>query len=676
LAHRREAWELTVAEQPPSRACKYKVFISYSHAADGQLAAALQYGLHRFAKPWYKLRAMRAFRDKTGLAVTPELWGSIQQALESSEYFILLASPEAAQSKWVEQEVDWWLRNRPTRGLLIVLTGGELAWNRTTADFDWSKTAALPRRLERAFAEEPNYLDLRWAKTRTDLSLRQPKFVEAIASLAATLQGRPLDVLIGEDVNQHRKTMLLLRVTVGGLVLLTIASGFAAFVAWQARSAAGRIAKSGADITQQKLRVEQSKALSAQALIAGETNRDLALLLAMEAAKTQPTPEAESALRQSLFESLQPERTFPGHPGGAWFAAFTPDGKRIITGGADNIARIWDVASGALLIELRGHTNGVTGADFSPDRKRLCTFSHYEEAARGWDLATTNLLFEIRQPRLVAIGFSHDGKYILGVGDQGDAVLYDAVTGQRSHPLASAYAQMRGASFVLTAAFSPDGRRVALVDFGPAVCETSSGKCLFELDGHTNQVRDISYSPDGNWLVTAGEDSTARIWRAATGKSAALLPHDAGVIIATFSPDGKWVATGDDRKVIRIWETASWTKVAQIDIKPRELLSFTFSPNGKCLLTGSMDENSTDVWETATGARIAELTGHSGPIRSPGFSPDGQRIVTASLEGRVNVYVFKLGGGHEELLALAKTRASREMSKAERDSFLPSTPPP
>jgi WD40 repeat protein len=667
---------LTVAEQQQFKACKYKVFISYSHAADGQLAAALQYGLHRFAKPWYKLRAMRAFRDKTGLAVTPELWGSIQQALDNSEYFILLASPDAAQSKWVEQEVDWWLRNRPTRGLLIVLTGGELAWNRMTADFDWSKTNALPRRLESAFPAEPNYLDLRWAKTRTDLSLRQPKFVEAIASLASTLQGRPLDVLIGEDVNQHRKTMLLLRIAVGGLVLLTMASGFAAFVAWQARSTAGRIVKTGEDIAQQKLRVKQSKALSAQALIAWETNRDLALLLAMEAAKTQPTPEAESALRQSLFESLQPERTFPGHPGGAYFAAFSPDGKRIVTGGADNIARIWDVASGALLSELRGHTNGVTGADFSPDSKRLCTLSHYEETARGWDIATTNLLFEIRQPRLLGIEFSHDGKYILGVGDQEDAVLYDAVTGQRSHPVASTYAQMRGGSSVVAAAFNPDGQRVALVDWGPAVCETRSGKCLFELDGHTNQVRDISYSPDGNWLVTASEDSTARIWRADTGKRIAVLQHDAGVFVATFSPNGKWMATGDDQQVIRIWETGSWTKLAEIDIKPKLLLGFNFSPNGKCLVTVSRDEHSTDVWETTTGTRIAELTGHTGPIRFPRFSPDGQRIVTADLEGRVNVYVFKHGGGHEELLALARTRVSRELSKAERDNFLPSAPPP
>src|SRR5262249_21994693 len=162
--------------------------ISYSHAADDQLAPALQLGLHRFAKPWYRLRAMRVFRDKTGLAVTPELWGAIEKALADSDYFILLASPQAAQSKWVEQEVDWLLENRSAAQLLLVCTDGDLLWDPASKDFDWTKTTALPPRLKRVFQAEPKYLDLRFAKTENHVSLRQPKFLEAIAQLSATLQ--------------------------------------------------------------------------------------------------------------------------------------------------------------------------------------------------------------------------------------------------------------------------------------------------------------------------------------------------------------------------------------------------------------------------------------------------------------------------------------------------------
>jgi hypothetical protein len=62
----------------------YDGFISYSHAADGQLAPALQSALHRFAKPWWKLRAVSVFRDETSLAAAHDLTGSIRTALEGA----------------------------------------------------------------------------------------------------------------------------------------------------------------------------------------------------------------------------------------------------------------------------------------------------------------------------------------------------------------------------------------------------------------------------------------------------------------------------------------------------------------------------------------------------------------------------------------------------------------
>src|SRR5215813_5145791 len=99
----------------------YKAFISYSNAADGKLAPALQSALQQFAKPWYRLRAMRVFRDQTSLSATPELWPSIERALTTSRYLILAASPAAARSEWVQREVEWWLTNRDVKTLLIVL---------------------------------------------------------------------------------------------------------------------------------------------------------------------------------------------------------------------------------------------------------------------------------------------------------------------------------------------------------------------------------------------------------------------------------------------------------------------------------------------------------------------------------------------------------------------------
>lgn len=100
----------------------YDVFLSYSHALDGALAPALQTGLERFAKPWYRPRALRIFRDTTNLAANPGLWSSIEEALAASSWLVLMASPTAARSPWVNREVTWWLVHKSPRRLLVVLT--------------------------------------------------------------------------------------------------------------------------------------------------------------------------------------------------------------------------------------------------------------------------------------------------------------------------------------------------------------------------------------------------------------------------------------------------------------------------------------------------------------------------------------------------------------------------
>lgn len=90
----------------------YDAFTSYSHAADLQLAPAAQDTMQRLAKPWHRRRALRIFRDETSLSATPELWPTIEDALNRSRYFIYLASPSAAHSDWVQKEIKHWLSHR------------------------------------------------------------------------------------------------------------------------------------------------------------------------------------------------------------------------------------------------------------------------------------------------------------------------------------------------------------------------------------------------------------------------------------------------------------------------------------------------------------------------------------------------------------------------------------
>src|ERR1700716_284657 len=112
----------------------YDAFVSYSHARDKPIASALQSVVQRLGKPWYRRRALRVFRDDTSLSATAHLWPSIEQALRASRFFVVLASPIAAASKWVNKEVAFWL-DRPGVGtLLIGVSDGDLAWDEALGD--------------------------------------------------------------------------------------------------------------------------------------------------------------------------------------------------------------------------------------------------------------------------------------------------------------------------------------------------------------------------------------------------------------------------------------------------------------------------------------------------------------------------------------------------------------
>jgi len=139
----------------------YDAFISYSHAKDKPIATALQAVVQKLGKPWYRRRALRVFRDDTSLSATPHLWPSIEQALSQSRFLILLASPEAAASHWVGQEIAYWLDHNSVDTVLIALTDGELDWDTAAGDFRWSEATPLPQALKNRFRDEPRWIDLR-----------------------------------------------------------------------------------------------------------------------------------------------------------------------------------------------------------------------------------------------------------------------------------------------------------------------------------------------------------------------------------------------------------------------------------------------------------------------------------------------------------------------------------
>src|SRR5262249_15323987 len=181
----------------------YDAFISYSHAKDKPLASALQSAIQRLGKPLFRRRVLRVFRDDTSLSATPGLWSSIEQALASSRFLILLASPEAAASPWVAKEVAYWLEHKSAETLLIGVTEGALSWDNASSDFSRRDGLPLPAVLARRFASEPKWVDLR--AYRGGANRRDAKFTELAADFAATIRGVPKEDVLSQEVREQRR---------------------------------------------------------------------------------------------------------------------------------------------------------------------------------------------------------------------------------------------------------------------------------------------------------------------------------------------------------------------------------------------------------------------------------------------------------------------------------------
>jgi tetratricopeptide (TPR) repeat protein len=203
----------------------YDAFISYSHVKDKPIAAALQSVVQRLGKPWYRRRSLRVFRDDTSLSATPHLWPTIEQALNQSRYFILLASPEATSSKWVNKEVAYWLEHKSIGTLLIGLTNGDLLWKEAVGAFLCEKSVPLPPALMGRFPTEPKWVDLRAYRDGADK--RDAKFTELSADFAATIQGVAKEDLLSQEVRQQRRALRLAWSATATVIIL------AAAAAWQ-----------------------------------------------------------------------------------------------------------------------------------------------------------------------------------------------------------------------------------------------------------------------------------------------------------------------------------------------------------------------------------------------------------------------------------------------------------
>jgi WD40 repeat protein len=311
-------------------------------------------------------------------------------------------------------------------------------------------------------------------------------------------------------------------------------------------------------------------------------------------------------------------------------AAFSPDGRTILTICESGTHQTWDAATGALLMTFKEKAKFKNRAAFSPDGGRVLTYN------KLWDRDPILWITVLGIPDIIPSGqwvrngewpgmkgavFGPDGCTLLLQIDRGFGQLWDVLNWTAPNAL-------RCTEGVTTAAFSPDARRVLIIgEDGTArlwnACDVEQ-VCVLPPQRNKDNVVGGAFSPDGNLVLTC-VGTTAYLREATRGTKLRDLPHPKEVSAAAFSGDGRAILTWakGSEQTAWLWDTAG-------DVKPSELKhtedvsAAALSPNGRTIL---MCGDQTARIYNRNNEVIRDLE-HAKGVTAAAFSPDGRTILT------------------------------------------------